>query len=75
VLRAGTEDAAHRDVGGLEADEVVPADQGARGAGRLARRPGRRGRGPAGLANRVACNVAALQGSYASVLEPGYVLA
>jgi len=44
VLRAGTEDAAHRDVGGLEA-------------------------------NRVACNVAALQGSYASVLEPSYVLA
>jgi hypothetical protein len=27
------------------------------------------------LANRVACNVAALQGSYASALEPSYVLA
>jgi hypothetical protein len=27
------------------------------------------------LASRVACNVAALQGSYAPVLEPSYVLA
>jgi fructose-bisphosphate aldolase class I len=31
--------------------------------------------GQRALANRVACNVAALQGSYAAVLEPGYVLA
>jgi fructose-bisphosphate aldolase class I len=31
--------------------------------------------GQRALANRVACNVAALQGSYTSVLEPGYVLA
>jgi hypothetical protein len=31
--------------------------------------------GQRALANRVACNVAALQGSYAPVLEPGYVLA
>ncbi len=31
--------------------------------------------GQRALANRVACNVAALQGSYASVFEPSYVLA
>jgi fructose-bisphosphate aldolase class I len=31
--------------------------------------------GQRALANRVACNVAALQGSYAPVLEPSYVLA
>ena len=31
--------------------------------------------GQRALANRVACNVAALQGSYASVLEPSFVLA
>ena len=31
VLRARAEDAAHPDVVGLEADEVVLADQGARG--------------------------------------------
>jgi fructose-bisphosphate aldolase class I len=31
--------------------------------------------GQRALANRVACNVAALRGSYTPVLEPGYVLA
>jgi fructose-bisphosphate aldolase class I len=31
--------------------------------------------GQRALANRVACNVAALQGSYTSMLEPSYVLA
>ena len=31
--------------------------------------------GQRALANRVACNVAALQGSYTAVLEPSYVLA
>jgi fructose-bisphosphate aldolase, class I len=33
------------------------------------------GAGQRALANRVACNVAALQGSYASMLAPSYVLA
>ena len=31
--------------------------------------------GQRALANRVACNIAALQGRYSPVLEPGYVLA
>ena len=30
--------------------------------------------GTRALANRVACNVAALQGAYTAVLEPSYVL-
>jgi hypothetical protein len=63
VLRAGTEDAAHRDVGGLEADEVVLADQGAGGdhAVGLAQAHPVDGvaAGQRALANRVACNIAA----------------
>ena len=37
--------------------------------------PARVAAGQRALANRVACNVAALQGSYTPVLEPSYVLA
>jgi hypothetical protein len=66
VLRARAEDAAHRDAGRLEADEVVLAWHGD---------PACVAAGQRALANRVACNVAALQGSYTSMLEPSYVLA
>ena len=66
MLRARAEDAAHRDVGRLEADEVVLAWHGD---------PACVAAGQRSLASRVACSVAALQGSYAPVLEPSYVLA